>query len=100
VRLLLDENLSPRLVTRLLSLFPGLSHVRDVGLRQANDMSIWEWAKENDYTVVTADSDFVAMTQPLTDSVIDTVAAQLRPESGSLYSGMVCEACGRSSAHF
>jgi predicted nuclease of predicted toxin-antitoxin system len=59
VSLLLDENLSPRLVARLLSLFPGLTHVRDVGLKQAADERIWTWAKENGYTVVTADADFV-----------------------------------------
>jgi predicted nuclease of predicted toxin-antitoxin system len=39
--MLLDENLSPRLVTRLGSLFPGLLHVRDLGLRQARDIQIW-----------------------------------------------------------
>ena len=43
--LLLDENLSPRLVARLLSLFSGLIHVRDVGLKQASDEQIWTWAQ-------------------------------------------------------
>ena len=61
--LLLDENLSPRLVPRLSSLFPGLAHVRDVGLKQASDGKIWEYAKVNGYTIVTADADFVAYAQ-------------------------------------
>ena len=63
--LLLDENLSPRLVPRLLSLFPGLTHARDVGLKQASDEQIWRCAKENGYTVVTADADFVALSNRL-----------------------------------
>jgi len=65
VKLLFDENLSPRLVSRLLSLFPGLIHVRDVGLRQADDRSIWNWAKANNHAVITGDADFVAMSQTL-----------------------------------
>ena len=59
MRLLLDENLSPRLVSRLNQLFPGLTHVRDVGLKQANDQQIWDWAKANEFSIVTTDSDFV-----------------------------------------
>jgi len=59
--LLLDENLSPRLIPRLTSLFSGLIHVRDVDLKQADDRTIWDWARQNSYTLVTADSDFVAM---------------------------------------
>jgi predicted nuclease of predicted toxin-antitoxin system len=65
VRLLLDENLSPRLIPRLLSLFAGLTHVRDVGLRQAADKTIWDWARANNYSVITTDSDFVEMSKRL-----------------------------------
>jgi predicted nuclease of predicted toxin-antitoxin system len=65
VNLLLDENLSPRLVPRLASLFPGLIHVRDVNLSRAPDQEIWDWARANRYTVVTADADFVALSQRL-----------------------------------
>jgi predicted nuclease of predicted toxin-antitoxin system len=65
VKLLLDENLSPRLVPQLFSLFPGLTHVRDTGLRQADDKRIWNCARVNGYSVVTADIDFVAMSQRL-----------------------------------
>jgi predicted nuclease of predicted toxin-antitoxin system len=65
VSLLLDENLSPRLLQRLSSLFPGLSHVRDIGLARASDDTIWEWARRNGYTVVTADADFVALSRLL-----------------------------------
>ena len=58
--ILLDENLSPRLVSRLASLFPGLTHVRDMGLKRASDKQIWQRAKESGYTIVTADADFLA----------------------------------------
>src|SRR6058998_1492484 len=42
-------------------LFPGLIHVRDVGLKQASDETIWDWAKRNSYTIVTTDADFAAL---------------------------------------
>jgi predicted nuclease of predicted toxin-antitoxin system len=61
LNLLLDENLSPRLAPRLRPLFPGLIHVRDIGLNRASDETIWEWAKGNSYTIVTTDSDFVGL---------------------------------------
>jgi predicted nuclease of predicted toxin-antitoxin system len=62
VKLLLDENLSPRLVQQLASLFPGLIHVRDIGLKQASDEEIWSWARENGCTIVTTDKDYVVLT--------------------------------------
>ena len=61
--LLLDENLSPRLVDRLASLFPGIKHVRDIGLKQASDEQIWQTAKDQGYTVVTADTDFLVLSR-------------------------------------
>jgi predicted nuclease of predicted toxin-antitoxin system len=39
--------------------------VRDVGLKQAPDQAIWNWARLNGFTVVTTDSDFVALSQRL-----------------------------------
>jgi len=65
VKFLLDENLSPRLVNRLNQLFPGLTHVRDVGLKEANDVAIFEWAKTHELGIITTDSDFVALAQRL-----------------------------------
>lgn len=65
MNLLLDENLSPRLVGRLASLFSGLKHVSEVELRQADDRVIWDWAQANEHTIVTTDFDFVVMSQRL-----------------------------------
>jgi len=65
VKFLLDENLSPRLVNRLEELFPGLTHVRDVGLKQADDHTIWQWAKANQFAIITTDSDFVSLAHRL-----------------------------------
>ena len=48
----------PRLIHRLASLFIQAAHVRDVGLKQASDFVIWDWAKTNGYTIVTTDADF------------------------------------------
>jgi predicted nuclease of predicted toxin-antitoxin system len=40
MRLLLEENLSPRLVERLGDLFPGSGHVRELGLIGKSDATI------------------------------------------------------------
>lgn len=58
MKLLFDENLSRRLVPRILDLFPGSVHLSTVGLLQAQDAAIWEFAESNDFAIVTADSDF------------------------------------------
>ncbi len=58
MRLLLDENLSRRLVERLADLFPGSTHAESEGLLQAPDIKVWEHAKANGFTIVTADADF------------------------------------------
>jgi predicted nuclease of predicted toxin-antitoxin system len=58
MKLLLDENLSFRIVSSLQEAYPGTSQVRLVGLECADDRAIWQFAKENDYVVVTKDDDF------------------------------------------
>lgn len=61
MKLLLDENLSRRIVASLQPHFPGTSHVSLVGLERATDQEIWAYAKANDYVVVTKDDDFQAI---------------------------------------
>jgi predicted nuclease of predicted toxin-antitoxin system len=58
VKLLLDQNLSPRLVGSLSDVFPDSAHVRDLGLARADDAAIWDYARENELTIVSKDSDF------------------------------------------
>jgi predicted nuclease of predicted toxin-antitoxin system len=61
VSLLLDQNLSPRLVQALIDVFPGCVHVRDLGLSGADDGAVWDYAKANGYVIVSKDSDFHQM---------------------------------------
>lgn len=58
MRLLFDENLSPRLVRALALEFPKSCHVTDVGLASASDQAIWEYARTHDYAVISKDDDF------------------------------------------
>ena len=58
MKLLFDQNLSPRLVTMLVDLFPGSEHVQSVGLGEAADASVWEFARNNAFVIVTKDVDF------------------------------------------
>jgi predicted nuclease of predicted toxin-antitoxin system len=61
VKLLLDENLSRRIVPMLETGFPGSSHVVLLGLERAGDHDIWIYAQQNDFVIVTRDSDFSDM---------------------------------------
>jgi predicted nuclease of predicted toxin-antitoxin system len=58
VPLLFDQNLSPRLVRRLEDLFPRSAHVRDAGLREANDKQVWDFSAAHGYVIVSKDEDF------------------------------------------
>lgn len=58
MKLLFDENLSPRLVTALSDLFPESAHVDRLGLGSKPDSVIWEYAKTHGYVLVSKDSDF------------------------------------------
>jgi predicted nuclease of predicted toxin-antitoxin system len=49
VKLLFDQNLSPRLVSLLADLFPNSNHVFPLGLDTIDDSEIWEFAKANDF---------------------------------------------------
>lgn len=58
MKLLFDENISPRLVAALSDVFPGSVHVRDVGLARATDAAIWAYARDRGLTILSKDSDF------------------------------------------
>ena len=58
MKLLLDENLSPKLPRLLAALFPGSAHVRECGLLGKTDEDVWEYARANGFTIVSKDSDF------------------------------------------
>lgn len=58
MKLLFDENLSPKLPRLLAGLFPGSAHVRDCDLLGFPDADVWEYARANDFIVVSKDSDF------------------------------------------
>ena len=57
MKLFFDENLSHKLVRLLEDLFPQSIHVRDVGLKAADDPLVWEYAKNYGLVLVSKDSD-------------------------------------------
>ena len=58
MKLLFDQNLSDQLVTQLADLFPNSIHVKTVGLNAATDTELWNYARDNDYLIVSKDVDF------------------------------------------
>jgi len=53
MKLLFDQNLSPRLVAALADVFPASAHAQMLGLDRASDDELWNAARENDFTIVT-----------------------------------------------
>lgn len=63
MKLLFDQNLLPRLVALLADVFEGSLHVRQAGLDRADDDSIWRFARDSGFAIVTKDSDFQERSQ-------------------------------------
>lgn len=58
MKLLLDENLSDRIINKIIDLYPDSQHVKTLGLINTDDTLIWEFAKFNGFVIVSKDSDF------------------------------------------
>ncbi len=58
MKLLLDQNLSRRILRELDPAFEQSSHVQLLGLEQADDLTIWQFAGRNGFVIVTLDADF------------------------------------------
>lgn len=61
MKLLLDENISHRLLKVLADPYPGSEHVGTVHPALRSDRMIWEHARLNGFTILTFDSDFVQL---------------------------------------
>lgn len=58
MKLLLDENLSRRLVPFLQHAYPGSNQVVLLGMESASDKEVWQKARDDGYVIVTRDADF------------------------------------------
>ncbi|HBB90086.1 MAG TPA: hypothetical protein DC047_20990 [Blastocatellia bacterium] len=61
MKLLFDQNLSFKLCHQLSDVFPESSQVRLVGMAEYDDQQIWQYAKTNDFIIVSQDVDFADM---------------------------------------
>ncbi len=59
MKLLIDQNISHRLKARIASAFPNVSHVKDLGLTDFPDSTIFEIARRNNIdAILSLDEDF------------------------------------------
>jgi predicted nuclease of predicted toxin-antitoxin system len=58
VKLLFDQNLSPRLVRLLADIYGESTHLHSLGMGTASDTEVWQYAAEHGYTIVSKDADF------------------------------------------
>ena len=62
MNLLIDSQLPPALATRLIQQGHIAQHIDDVGLRNADDIEIWNYALTSGEIIVTKDEDFAERT--------------------------------------
>ena len=58
MKLLFDQNVSPWLCRALADLLSDSVHVREVGLCEADDTVIWQYASRHGFAIITKDADF------------------------------------------
>ncbi len=59
MKILLDQNLSFKLCSKLKDIFPDISHIKEISLETGTDEEVWLYAKMNSCIIVSKDSDFV-----------------------------------------
>jgi predicted nuclease of predicted toxin-antitoxin system len=59
MKILLDQNLSFKLCSKLKDIFPEVIHTTEVSLETADDEEVWLYAKLNSCILITKDADFI-----------------------------------------
>lgn len=62
MKLLFDQNISFRIINKIALVYPNSEQVRRLQLENSSDLEIWTFAKNNNYTIITFDSDFFDLT--------------------------------------
>lgn len=55
---LIDNNLSPKIATKIARAFPGSQHVYHLNLDKVSDQEVFEYAAANNFSILTKDADF------------------------------------------
>ena len=58
MKLFFDQNISFRIISKIIDVFPEASQVRQLNIENYSDIEIRNFAKDNDYTIITFDADF------------------------------------------
>ncbi len=58
MKLLFDQNISFRILSKIDENFPDAKQVRLLEIENFSDIEIWKYAHKNDFTIVTFDGDF------------------------------------------
>ena len=61
MRLLFDGMLSHTLPRLLADLYPGSTHIRDLGMSTSPDTAVWQYARDFDFIVTSEDTDHVEL---------------------------------------
>lgn len=58
MKILFDQNISYRIISKITVAFPNAKQIKQLGIENYSDIEIWDYAKKNEYTIITFDSDF------------------------------------------
>jgi predicted nuclease of predicted toxin-antitoxin system len=58
VKIVFDQNISYRIISKIIVDYPHAKQVKQLGIVNYSDIEIWDYAKKNEYTIITFDSDF------------------------------------------
>ncbi len=58
MKLLFDQNISRRLLRDIAVAFPDSQHVADFNLTKEDDESVWRFAADHGFVIISKDSDF------------------------------------------
>ena len=75
MRLLFDQNLSFKLIRLLADAFPESNRISLLAMEEAEDRAVWEYAKTNDFILVSQDADFADMATHLWSAAESHLAA-------------------------
>jgi len=59
MKLLIDQNISKRIIESIQDVFPKSIHITDLKLGDASDIEVWEYALKNNFVLISTDIDVV-----------------------------------------